>query len=90
MARISKRSRAIRDGLDTDGRLVSELIDWVARETGRQAEYADALTRNAAASTRIIGSVSGETPEETLELALETTRFKYYLDDANLSIGKDY
>lgn len=73
---------------DTDGRLVTELVDWVARETGREADYADARTRNAAASTRISGSVSGQTPEETLELALETTRFRYRLDDWVLAIEK--
>lgn len=73
---------------DTDGRLVAELIDWVARETGRETNYADAVTRNAAASTRIRGSVSGRTPEETLDLALATTRFRYHIDDIVVAIEK--
>ncbi|NNF66176.1 MAG: FecR domain-containing protein [Gammaproteobacteria bacterium] len=73
---------------NTDGRLVSELVAWVGRETGRRIEYADSLIRNTAASTYIRGSVSGRTPVETLDLALETTRFKYYIDDEILAIEK--
>ncbi|MDH3647210.1 MAG: FecR family protein [Gammaproteobacteria bacterium] len=73
---------------DTDGRQVSELIAWVGRETGREIRYADDRTRNTAASTRIRGSLSGHTPEETLDLALATTRFKYHINDTVLAIEK--
>ncbi len=73
---------------DTDGRRVSELVDWVARETGRELRYADALVRNSAVSTRIHGSVNAASPEETLELALQTTRFSFDLQEMALTIDK--
>ncbi|MBT8136329.1 MAG: FecR family protein [Gammaproteobacteria bacterium] len=79
---------AVAPQFDTDGRRVNELIEWAARETGRELRYADALVRNAAAAASISGSVAGSGPLETLELALATTRLSYRLDDTVLTIDK--
>lgn len=79
---------AVAPHFDTDGRKVDEVLRWVARETGRELRYVDALARNAAAVTVISGSVAGREPMETLELALATTRFSYQLDDTVLTVDK--
>ena len=72
----------------TDGARVIDLIDWVARETGRDVSFADAVTRNAAAATRLSGSLDGLSPDELLATALSATRFDVQLDETAIVISR--
>lgn len=72
---------------ETDGARIVDLVDWVARETGREAHYADAQARNAAAITRISGTIAGRTPEQTLSTALAASRLQATLEPERVTIS---
>ncbi|HEX5648876.1 MAG TPA: FecR family protein [Steroidobacteraceae bacterium] len=62
---------------DLNDRPVSELLDWVARETGRAIRYADREVERRAATTILHGSIQHLAPLEALDVMLATTQLEY-------------
>ena len=62
---------------DLNDRPVSELLDWVARETGRAIRYADRDVERRAATTILHGSIRHLAPLEALDVMLATTQLEY-------------
>ncbi len=62
-----------------EGKPVSQLLDWVGRETGRGVRYADAGIEQRAASTTLHGVVRDLTPLEVLAVLLATTDLVHVL-----------
>jgi hypothetical protein len=60
-------------GLDIEGRNLEFLLRWVARETGRRLEFADAQVSRLATNTVLHGSIAGLGPELALHAMLATT-----------------
>ena len=73
---------------ETNDSLVIDLVDWVARETGREVVFADARARNAAAATRISGSIDGLAPEQVMATALAATRLQAEIGGAQIVITR--
>ncbi|NND55361.1 MAG: FecR domain-containing protein [Gammaproteobacteria bacterium] len=72
---------------ELDGRPLSELLEWVQRETGRALTYDDNATRQRAWETILHGSVSNMPPLDTLRAMLATTDLRYrLLDDGTILI----
>jgi ferric-dicitrate binding protein FerR (iron transport regulator) len=68
-----------------DEYLLMDLLEWVARETGRDLRFAtDALAQTASAET--LSGIAGLTPAETLEAIGSTTAIRYELTDGSLLI----
>jgi len=59
-------------GFASDGKTLSEFLDWVARESGRRIEYRSVQAENLALTTGLHGSVAIE-PMRALEVMLQTT-----------------
>jgi ferric-dicitrate binding protein FerR (iron transport regulator) len=62
---------------DLDNRPVSELLEWVARETGRDVRYADGEVARRAATTILHGDMRHLAPLEALDVMLATTELEY-------------
>jgi hypothetical protein len=72
---------------DVNDQPVMELLDWVARETGRPIRFKDAEVERRAASTILHGSVRNLAPLDALSLMLATTDLDYVeLTDGTLLI----
>ncbi len=61
---------------DTHNRPVSEFLEWVARETGRELRYADDETKAHAATTRTKGSIDTTNADKALFVVLSTTTLR--------------
>jgi ferric-dicitrate binding protein FerR (iron transport regulator) len=64
---------------------VAEVLDWIARETGRRLEYASPDAETSAAAATLHG-LQGLTPREALEVIAGTTRLGYRLVDDRLVV----
>lgn len=64
---------------DTQGEPLLELLQWVARETGRDLGFDTPTTASRAGTTVISVSAGGLMPMEALDVVLSTTRFDYSL-----------
>jgi ferric-dicitrate binding protein FerR (iron transport regulator) len=62
---------------DLNDRPVSDLLDWVARETGRAIRYANSEVERRAATTILHGSIRDLAPLEALDVMLATTQLEY-------------
>ncbi len=71
--------------METDGRTVAELLDWIARETGRALVYGSPAARSLAAGTRIHGNIDAE-PMKALELVMETTDLEAEIDGGTIRV----
>ena len=72
---------------EIDERPVTELLDWVARETGRPIRYKDSDVERRAATTILHGSIRHVAPLEALGVMLATTNLEYVeLPDGTLLI----
>lgn len=71
---------------DVDGRPASELIAWVARETGRQLRYESPLVEQRAKLVILHGSIRNLAPLEALDAMLATTDLEYALDGHTMQI----
>ncbi len=80
--------RQLAPPFETNDSRVADLVDWVARETGREVIFADARARNAAAVTRINGSITGLPPEQLLAAALATTRLNAQIGATDIVITR--
>lgn len=74
---------------ETDQASIAELARWVADESGRSLDYADAATRNAAQITYLNGSIYGLPPLELLNTALLATRFQAQVDDRVITLYRE-
>lgn len=54
--------------ISIDGARLSEYLEWVARETGRELRYADSELAQSARAIILSGSIAGFTPEESLTI----------------------
>jgi hypothetical protein len=72
---------------DVNDQPVTELLDWVARETGRPIRFKDAEVERRAGSTILHGSIRNLAPLDALSLMLATTDLDYIeLTDGTLLI----
>lgn len=76
----------IAPSFEIDGRTAIEFLAWIARETGRELEFVDRSSEEAARITVLHGSVQGFTPGEALVAVLATTRLRRVEDDRLLLI----
>jgi hypothetical protein len=63
-----------------DGKPASQLIAWVARETGRRLRYESPETEQRAARAILHGNIRNLAPFEALSAMLATTDLEYVLD----------
>jgi ferric-dicitrate binding protein FerR (iron transport regulator) len=61
---------------EIDNRALSDFLGWVARQTGRKVQFADAHAREVAGHTLLHGSVRGLAPLAALEQVLSTTSLR--------------
>ncbi len=66
---------------DLDGRPATELLAWVARETGRAVRYASPAVQRQAEGVILHGNMSHLAPLEALEVMLATTDLGFVLID---------
>lgn len=71
---------------DMDGRPASELIAWVARETGRRLRYASPLVAQRATQVILHGNIRNLSPLEALDAMLATTDLEYALEGHTMEI----
>jgi ferric-dicitrate binding protein FerR (iron transport regulator) len=71
---------------DMDGRSASELIAWVARETGRRLHYATPQVEQRAAQVILHGNIRNLSPLEALDAMLATTDLEYAVDGHTMEI----
>lgn len=64
---------------DIDGRPATELLAWVARETGRRLRYASPEVEQRAAAVILHGNIRHLTPLAALDAMLATTDLEYAL-----------
>jgi hypothetical protein len=76
----------IAPSFDTDGRTVLDILAWIASETGRELQFADRPSEQAARAAVLHGSVQGVTPTEALAKVLRTTRLREVGDERVLLI----
>lgn len=70
-----------------DEHALPSLLSWIARETGRQIQFASSAAE-AHAQTLLINGVAGYTPEETLEVLPAVTDLSYELVDELIRISE--
>lgn len=68
---------------DLDGRPATELLAWVARETGRVVRYASPAVQRQAERAILRGNMRHLAPLEALEVMLATTDLGFALVDGN-------
>ena len=71
---------------DVDGRPATQLIDWVARETGRRLRYESPAVEKRAASVTLHGNIRHLAPLAALEAMLATTDLEYVLEGDTMEI----
>jgi ferric-dicitrate binding protein FerR (iron transport regulator) len=71
---------------DVDGRPATQLISWVARETGRRLRYETPAVEERAATVILHGSIQHLPPLAALEAMLATTDLEYVLDGDTMEI----
>ncbi|MGB5132294.1 MAG: FecR family protein [Steroidobacteraceae bacterium] len=64
---------------DIEGRPATELLSWVARETGRQLHYESTAVETRAASVILHGNIRHLAPLAALDVMLATTDLEYAL-----------
>jgi ferric-dicitrate binding protein FerR (iron transport regulator) len=62
---------------DIENRELNDVLNWVARETGRHVEFSDEQAREIASQTRLHGSIRGLAPLEALDRVLSTTSLRF-------------
>ena len=77
---------ALAEPVGIEGLPLARFLEWVALETGRRLDFADAQVANAAASTVLHGSIAGLSPDEALQAVLATTDFEAEFADERLVI----
>lgn len=70
---------ALAPSFDTDGRSLTEFLNWVSRETGRAVTFVTPAIQRAANGTMLHGSITGLDPDDALSAVMATTDFEYEL-----------
>lgn len=80
---------ALAPAFDITNRPLHEFLEWAARETGKELEYASDDVRRAAMQTVLRGSVAdlNLTPSEALQAVLPTTQFELHIDERKITIS---
>jgi ferric-dicitrate binding protein FerR (iron transport regulator) len=73
-------------GFDIERQSLSRFLEWVARETGKQIEYASPEVRTRADQLILRGSVEDLPPEQALLAVLATTPFTRSADPSTIRI----
>jgi ferric-dicitrate binding protein FerR (iron transport regulator) len=71
---------------DIDGRPAIELLDWVARETGRTLHFTDPAVRERAMRVVLHGNIRHLAPLEALDVMLATTDLEYALNGGRIEV----
>ena len=79
-------AEAMASAPDIDGRPATELLAWVARETGRRLRYASPEVEQRAASVILHGNIRHMAPLAALDAMLATTDLEYALIDDTMEI----
>lgn len=70
-----------------DNRPLDEFLESVARETGRQLDFADTHAHEVATQTRLHGSVEDLKPLEALQGVLGTTSLRFQVDGGTIRVS---
>lgn len=73
-------------GINIEGLLLAEFLNWAGRELGREIRYDHPETAEEAATIVLHGSISGLTPVEALEAVLATTHLRAVVGDRGVVI----
>lgn len=79
---------ALAPAFDIHNRSLHDFLEWAARETGKELEYASDDVRLAAMRTILRGSVADFTPSEALESVLPTTQFDFRIEERDIAIAR--
>lgn len=71
---------------DIEGRPAIELLDWVARETGRTLRFVDASARERAQRVTLHGNIRHLAPLDALAVMLATTDLEYALVEGRIEV----
>jgi FecR-like protein len=71
-----------------EGRPLAEILEWVARETGRRLVYADAQLAAEAARVRLHGSIADLSPEDALQVVLAGSGLRSRIDGGVLKVER--
>jgi ferric-dicitrate binding protein FerR (iron transport regulator) len=78
---------AISPPYEIENRPLIDFLAWVARETGRRLDFADAHAQEVALHTRLHGSVDGLKPLEALDRVLSTTSLRFEVDGGTIRVS---
>lgn len=81
-------STALAPEFDIAGKSLLDFLKWVARETGMELEFGGDDTRLSAMRTDLHGTVAGIAPLEALALVMETTAFRYRIEDTRIVVDR--
>jgi hypothetical protein len=73
-------------GIDIEGLLLADFLNWAGRELGREIRYDRPETAEEAATIVLHGSISGLTPVDALEAVLATTHLRAVVGDGGVVI----
>lgn len=71
-----------------EGRPLAEVLEWVARETGRRLVYADAQLAAEAARVRLHGSIAELSPADALEVVLAGSGLRSRIEGGVLKVER--
>jgi hypothetical protein len=70
-----------------EGRPLRELLDWFAREGGRELRFAGAAAAELAATSILHGSIAGSAPEQGMASLLRSNGLTYRFDGGELIVS---
>jgi hypothetical protein len=73
-------------GIDIEGLLLADFLNWAGRELGREIRYDRPETAEEAASIVLHGSISGLMPIDALEAVLATTHLRAVVGDGGVIV----
>ena len=73
--------------IDIQGKPLAQVLDWVARETGRKLVIADEATRQKVATIRMSGNVRGLEPLNALKAVMESTSLRLDLPAGTIRVS---
>ncbi len=79
-------TEALTSGFDADGRRMSELLDWVSRESGRQVDYQSDSARRLAEQTILHGHMDMP-PLQALTVASATSDLVAVVEDGHIRVS---
>jgi ferric-dicitrate binding protein FerR (iron transport regulator) len=73
-------------GIDIEGLLLADFLNWAARELGREIRYDHPETAEEAATVVLHGSISGLTPADAMQAVLATTHLRVEVADRGVVV----